>query len=79
MDASILKVLHMSQELRKQVMSLFVDKMFSAAWDPNHGGIFTFLDVDGLNPTELTWNMKLWSVFITISFQNTLTALFYSM
>ena len=49
-------------------MSLFVDKMFSAAWDPNHGGIFTFLDVDGLNPTELTWNMKLWSVFITISF-----------
>ena len=46
-------------------MNLFVDKMFSAAWDPNHGGIFSFLDVDGLNPTELTWNMKLWSVFIS--------------
>lgn len=52
----------MCQELRKQAVSVFIEKTYAAAWDPNHGGIFSFLDADGLNPTQLTWNMKLWLV-----------------
>ncbi|XP_066426544.1 N-acylglucosamine 2-epimerase isoform X3 [Molothrus aeneus] len=29
-------------------------------WDPQHGGLFSFLDADGLCPTQLEWSMKLW-------------------
>lgn len=29
-------------------------------WDPEHDGIFYFLDSEGYSPTELEWSMKLW-------------------
>ncbi|XP_059728385.1 N-acylglucosamine 2-epimerase isoform X1 [Haemorhous mexicanus] len=29
-------------------------------WDPQHGGLFSFLDADGHCPTQLEWSMKLW-------------------
>ncbi|KAM9250292.1 N-acylglucosamine 2-epimerase [Cariama cristata] len=29
-------------------------------WDPQHGGVFAFLDADGHCPTQLEWHMKLW-------------------
>ncbi len=29
-------------------------------WDDEHGGLFYFLDADGLSPTPLEWSMKLW-------------------
>ncbi|XP_053908253.1 N-acylglucosamine 2-epimerase [Cuculus canorus] len=29
-------------------------------WDPQHGGLFAFLDADGHCPTQLEWSMKLW-------------------
>ena len=29
-------------------------------WDPEHGGLFYFLDADGFSPLQLEWSMKLW-------------------
>ncbi|TRZ09430.1 hypothetical protein HGM15179_017662 [Zosterops borbonicus] len=29
-------------------------------WDPQHGGLFYFLDADGHCPTQLEWSLKLW-------------------
>jgi N-acylglucosamine 2-epimerase len=33
---------------------------FARGWDDAFGGLFTYLDADGLSPVELTWHMKLW-------------------
>ncbi|MEZ6014865.1 MAG: AGE family epimerase/isomerase [Planctomycetota bacterium] len=33
---------------------------WDAGWDPEHGGLFYFLDADGFSPTQLEWPMKLW-------------------
>ncbi|KAM6108052.1 N-acylglucosamine 2-epimerase-like [Pterocles gutturalis] len=37
-----------------------VDGPLRGGWDPQDGGIFAFLDADGLCPTQLEWSMKLW-------------------
>ena len=29
-------------------------------WDPEHGGLFYFLDADGFSPLQLEWSCKLW-------------------
>lgn len=34
--------------------------MHARGWDPEHGGLFYFLDADGHSPTPLEWPMKLW-------------------
>lgn len=34
--------------------------MHARGWDAEHGGLFYFLDADGLSPTPLEWPMKLW-------------------
>jgi N-acylglucosamine 2-epimerase len=33
-------------------------------WDPEHGGIFYFLDADGRPPVQLEWDQKLWWVHL---------------
>ncbi|XP_041459512.1 N-acylglucosamine 2-epimerase-like [Lytechinus variegatus] len=47
-------------ELRDIAISQFMVKPFLTGWDKEDGGIFYFLDADGLSPTQLEWNMKLW-------------------
>ncbi|XP_038238315.1 N-acylglucosamine 2-epimerase isoform X1 [Dermochelys coriacea] len=46
--------------LAAQAIEGFMVRPFQAGWDPEHGGLFAFQDVDGLCPTQLEWNMKLW-------------------
>ena len=39
-----------------------VDWSYDKGWDTeeNGGGILYFMDVEGFDPVELEWNMKLW-------------------
>ncbi|XP_032650902.2 N-acylglucosamine 2-epimerase isoform X1 [Chelonoidis abingdonii] len=46
--------------LAAQAIEGFMVRPFQAGWDPEHGGLFAFQDVDGLCPTQLEWSMKLW-------------------
>ncbi|XP_021107967.1 N-alpha-acetyltransferase 10 isoform X2 [Heterocephalus glaber] len=46
--------------LRAHVIEKFLLLPFHSGWDPEHGGLFYFQDVDGLCPTQLEWDMKLW-------------------
>ncbi|KAJ7317429.1 hypothetical protein JRQ81_003591 [Phrynocephalus forsythii] len=46
--------------LLSQIVERFVKQPFYSGWDSEHGGLFAFQDVDGLCPTQLEWNMKLW-------------------
>nr|WP_238718302.1 AGE family epimerase/isomerase [Petrachloros mirabilis] len=34
------------------------------AWDPEHGGLFYFLDAEGHPPQQLEWDQKLWWVHL---------------
>ncbi|XP_066212726.1 N-acylglucosamine 2-epimerase isoform X3 [Saccopteryx leptura] len=47
-------------ELRAHVVDKFLLLPFRSGWDPDHGGLFYFQDVDGFCPTQLEWAMKLW-------------------
>ncbi|XP_059805672.1 N-acylglucosamine 2-epimerase-like [Hypanus sabinus] len=49
-----------SQELMATALEGFLVRPFRTGWDQQHGGLFSFLDVDGLPPTQLEWDMKLW-------------------
>ncbi|KAL8164395.1 UNVERIFIED_CONTAM: hypothetical protein K2H54_050374 [Gekko kuhli] len=46
--------------LVSQAVEKFMKRPFHSGWDPEHGGLFAFQDVDGLCPTQLEWRMKLW-------------------
>nr|XP_060619181.1 N-acylglucosamine 2-epimerase isoform X1 [Anolis sagrei ordinatus] len=46
--------------LQSQAVEKFIKQPFHSGWDPEHGGLFSFQDVDGLCPTQLEWKMKLW-------------------
>ncbi|KAB1253360.1 N-acylglucosamine 2-epimerase [Camelus dromedarius] len=46
--------------LRAHVIDKFLLLPFRSGWDPEHGGLFSFQDADGLCPTQLEWAMKLW-------------------
>ncbi|CAF91264.1 unnamed protein product, partial [Tetraodon nigroviridis] len=48
------------QELQRTAIDKFLEVPFKDGWDKDHGGLFYFLDVDKLCPTQLEWNMKLW-------------------
>jgi len=37
-----------------------IEWSFEKGWDPEHGGIFYFLDSEGAPPLQLEWFMKLW-------------------
>ncbi|XP_006900041.1 PREDICTED: N-acylglucosamine 2-epimerase [Elephantulus edwardii] len=47
-------------KLRTLVVDKFLLQPFRSGWDPDHGGLFSFQDIDGLCPTQLEWAMKLW-------------------
>ncbi|KPP62349.1 N-acylglucosamine 2-epimerase-like [Scleropages formosus] len=53
-------VQHGDKELQRIAVDKFMEIPFRTGWDQDHGGIFYFLDVDGLCPTQLEWSMKLW-------------------
>ncbi|XP_071784123.1 N-acylglucosamine 2-epimerase-like [Asterias amurensis] len=53
-------VKHNLPDLKKLAVDNFITKPFQSGWDLDNGGLFSFLDVDGLSPTQLEWNMKLW-------------------
>lgn len=40
--------------------------MLEFGWDPQHGGIFAFLDVEGYPPELVEWDQKLWWVHLEI-------------
>ncbi|XP_058028385.1 N-acylglucosamine 2-epimerase [Ahaetulla prasina] len=46
--------------LQSQAVDKFMKQPFRSGWDPEHGGLFAFQDVDGFCPTQLEWRMKLW-------------------
>ncbi|XP_064605325.1 N-acylglucosamine 2-epimerase-like isoform X2 [Liolophura sinensis] len=46
--------------LKSIAIEKFIDTSFENGWDKKYGGIFYFLDADGLSPAQLEWNMKLW-------------------
>ena len=37
-----------------------VRQSFDNGWDPEHGGLFYYLDAGGFSPIQLEWDMKLW-------------------
>jgi N-acylglucosamine 2-epimerase len=37
-----------------------IDKTIPLGLDKKHGGIISFIDVDGKPPVQLEWDMKLW-------------------
>ncbi|XP_076448155.1 N-acylglucosamine 2-epimerase-like [Babylonia areolata] len=46
--------------LQQVALSTFITASFRRGWDPQHGGLFSFLDVDDESPVQLEWDMKLW-------------------
>uniref|UniRef100_A0A6J0TK87 N-acylglucosamine 2-epimerase n=1 Tax=Pogona vitticeps TaxID=103695 RepID=A0A6J0TK87_9SAUR len=46
--------------LLSQTVETFVKQPFYSGWDPEHGGLFAFQDVDRFCPTQLECKMKLW-------------------
>ena len=51
-----------NSDLRNKAIKHFIETPFEYGWDEKYGGIFYFLDADGVSPTQLEWNMKLWWV-----------------
>ncbi|XP_042523425.1 N-acylglucosamine 2-epimerase isoform X3 [Dipodomys spectabilis] len=47
-------------KLRAHIIDKFLLLPFHSGWDEEHGGLFYFKDADGLCPTQLEWDMKLW-------------------
>jgi N-acylglucosamine 2-epimerase len=41
---------------------LLIDWSLEMGWDRKHGGIFYFVDVEGRQPVQYEWDMKLWWV-----------------
>jgi N-acylglucosamine 2-epimerase len=37
-----------------------IDWSLDRGWDPAHGGILSFVDVEGKQPPQYEWDMKLW-------------------
>ncbi|KAM4019505.1 N-acylglucosamine 2-epimerase isoform 1-T2 [Anomaloglossus baeobatrachus] len=46
--------------LGKIAVEKFVLLPFESGWDQEHGGLYSFQDVDGHCPTQLEWSMKMW-------------------
>jgi N-acylglucosamine 2-epimerase len=46
--------------LKTLALDTFISASFQRGWDPEFGGLFYFMDVDGESPTQLEWDMKLW-------------------
>jgi N-acylglucosamine 2-epimerase len=44
----------------KQRSAQIIRDSFDHGWDEKFGGLFYFLDAEGLAPTQLEWDMKLW-------------------
>lgn len=51
-----------NEELKVVAIEKFIKMPYENGWDKTHGGIFYFMDADGLSPIQLEWNMKLWWV-----------------
>ncbi|XP_023802233.1 N-acylglucosamine 2-epimerase [Cyanistes caeruleus] len=47
-------------DLGARAVAALVEGPLKWGWDPQHGGLFYFLDADGHCPTQLEWSMKLW-------------------
>jgi len=39
---------------------LVIEGALAVGWDPEHGGLFYFLDCEGFSPLQLEWSLKLW-------------------
>ncbi|XP_041349589.1 N-acylglucosamine 2-epimerase-like [Gigantopelta aegis] len=48
------------EQLKTTAINKFMVNSFDRGWDEKHGGIVYFVDVEGLSPTQLEWDMKLW-------------------
>jgi len=46
-------------KLKEQAIQM-IECSFEKGWDKDYGGIFYFLDSEGLPPVQLEWFMKLW-------------------
>ncbi|XP_077645783.1 N-acylglucosamine 2-epimerase [Lonchura striata] len=47
-------------DLGARAVAALVEGPLKWGWDPQHGGLFYFLDADGHCPTQLEWALKLW-------------------
>ncbi len=47
-------------ELRTVAIEKFLCRPLTYGWDHSYGGLFYYLDADGLSPTQLEWRQKLW-------------------
>ncbi|XP_072776331.1 N-acylglucosamine 2-epimerase isoform X2 [Taeniopygia guttata] len=47
-------------DLGARAVAALVEGPLKWGWDPQHGGLFYFLDADGHCPTQLEWSLKLW-------------------
>ncbi len=57
----------MLEEGKKQGNKSLIDKALpildwslERGWDPEYGGIFNFVDLDGRQPLQIEWDMKFW-------------------
>ncbi|XP_072286370.1 N-acylglucosamine 2-epimerase [Pyxicephalus adspersus] len=51
---------HSDHRVAQTAVEKFVLLPFHSGWDQEHGGLFSFQDVDGHCPTQLEWSMKMW-------------------
>lgn len=47
----------LNSDLQFQAVEKFMKQPFRSGWDPEHGGLFAFQDVDGFCPTQV-WTVK---------------------
>ncbi|MHB0859320.1 MAG: AGE family epimerase/isomerase [Anaerolineae bacterium] len=45
--------------LRRTALDI-LDWSLERGWDPEHGGLLAFVDIEGKPPAQLEWDMKLW-------------------
>ncbi|CAI9714839.1 N-acylglucosamine 2-epimerase-like isoform X1 [Octopus vulgaris] len=49
-----------NNSLKETALMSLIEQPFQTGWDKENGGLFYFLDANGLSPMQLEWNMKLW-------------------
>lgn len=49
-----------NNSLKETALMSLIEQPFQKGWDKENGGLFYFLDANGLSPMQLEWNMKLW-------------------
>lgn len=54
---------HPDDALAQRILNV-IEGAWRYGWDPQHGGLFYFQDLNGRPPAQLEWDMKLWWVHV---------------